>query len=241
MNVALNTRKINNTDLAARLVKPDIRRLMALQNLTYLPFSSSDNPPIYFMYRGVEEREHKEIFRAHNIRYDITVIPPKVVMGEYIKTVGHFHPVKANTGLSYSEYYEVLDGQALYLLQKNDQEGEAEEVILIEAKKGDKVYIPPNYGHITINPGKRTLVMANLVEAAFKSDYEPIKRKKGAAVYCFRDDFSGYAIVPNNNYTRQVEPKRVKAAEWPSPIPVSKKNSFYDLFVDNPRAFVFLK
>jgi len=37
---------------------------------------------------------------------------------------------------------------------------------------GDTVFIPPGYGHVTINPSDhRTLVMANVVSNAFLSEY----------------------------------------------------------------------
>ena len=46
-------------------------------------------------------------------------------------------------------------------------------------KEGDKVVVPPNYGHITINPFDKTLVMSNWVCSDFPSIYEPIKRLGG--------------------------------------------------------------
>ncbi len=54
--------------------------------------------------------------------------------------------------LHYPELYEVLKGDANYLLQRAQNEERVDEVILVKATRGDKVIIPPNYGHVTINP-----------------------------------------------------------------------------------------
>jgi hypothetical protein len=46
----------------------------------------------------------------------------------------------------------VLEGDAHYLLQRAQNEERVDEAILVKATRGDKVIIPPNYGHVTINP-----------------------------------------------------------------------------------------
>jgi len=82
-------------------------------------------------------------------------------------------------GVPYPEVYEVLDGKAFYLLQSRD----LTDVIVLAAKKGDVILIPPGYGHVTINPGKTDLVMANLVSPEFSSEYGEIAKNHGAAYY----------------------------------------------------------
>jgi oxalate decarboxylase/phosphoglucose isomerase-like protein (cupin superfamily) len=53
---------------------------------------------------------------------------------------------------TYRELYEVLKGDAHYLLQRAQNKERVDEAILVKATRGDKVLIPPNYGHVTINP-----------------------------------------------------------------------------------------
>ncbi len=48
---------------------------------------------------------------------------------------------------TYSELYEVLERDAHYLLQRAQNGERVDEVILVKATRGDKVIIPPNYGH----------------------------------------------------------------------------------------------
>ena len=81
---------------------------------------------LYYMYRGIKE--------DGDLRYDITIIPAKMLGMEFNKTKGHYHPE------SYGELYIVLEGEAIYLLQKLDQEGEIEDVYMVEAQKGEDVY-----------------------------------------------------------------------------------------------------
>jgi glucose-6-phosphate isomerase len=116
---------------------------------------------------------------AHNLRYDLTVIPPRDLCGEWVKTKGHYHP-KNPAGIGYPEVYEVLEGEAHYLLQSRD----LGDVVLITAETGDIVIIPPGFGHITINPSReRILSMANIVSTAFESEYGEYESRRGAACY----------------------------------------------------------
>jgi glucose-6-phosphate isomerase len=135
------------------------------------------------MFRGLYLNDpDKKWLEEHKIRYDITRIPGQVICGEWIKTKGHYHQ-SAPDGYAFPEIYEVLEGEALYLLQKID----LSDIILVNARKGDLVLIPPGYGHVTINPSEGTLLMANLVSSAFTSEYLPFEKMQGAAYYLFAD------------------------------------------------------
>ncbi len=81
-----------------------------------------------------------------NIRFDITVIPPGAVGGEYVTAKGHYHPASP-AGIGYPELYQVLAGEAHYLLQRKD----LRDIVVVIAKAGEFVLIPPGYGH---QPGK---------------------------------------------------------------------------------------
>jgi len=69
-------------------------------------------PPLYFMYRDLAKSDaDRQWLRSHKLRYDITVIPPCTLSGEWVKTKGHYHP-KNPAGIGYPEVYEVLEGEA---------------------------------------------------------------------------------------------------------------------------------
>ncbi|MCH7902689.1 hypothetical protein IIC68_02965, partial [archaeon] len=146
----------------------------------------------YYMYRDVcLEKDRREI-RKNDLRYDITVLPPFTVGGEYNKTFGHYHPKIPKTRTYWPEIYEVLHGKAHYLLQSD------KEFLVFEARKGDKCVMLPGFAHVTVNPGSETLVMANWVYPGFKSDYLPIEKKKGVHWYETEQGF-----IPNKNYSKQ--------------------------------------
>ena len=143
--------------------EPDVR---CYKDAAHIFMQQTDEPgdkPLYYMYRNVALTVDLGIFQESGIRYDITTILPIKIGQEYNKTIGHFHPTKPNSSETYPEYYEVLAGEALYILQKNARSGDVEEILAIEAKKGDKVFIPSGYGHVTINPGDQLLVIRYVV------------------------------------------------------------------------------
>jgi len=172
-----------------RRVEPDVRWLEDLRDVA-CDTSWMDTAPhveAYFMYRDLYAMpEHRDVLMAHDLRYDITVIPPLKMGREYVKTLGHYHPhVAADARFTYPELYEVLEGEAHYLLQKprRGHIDRVDDVTVLQARQGDKVLVPPNYGHVTINPAEKTLKMANLVCRSFTSIYEPYKLLHGAAYY----------------------------------------------------------
>lgn len=189
----------------------------------------------YFMYRGVTRDRDRKLFARHGIRYDVTILPPMMFGREFNKTLGHYHE-EALPGLSYPEVYEVLAGKAHYMLQKRAVGGsKVEEVVLVKARAGEKVVVPPNYGHVTINPSKtKPLVMANLVERSFKSDYEPFVKKRGAAYY-----ETEKGMVANKTYAKAPQLRIVNARNL-AENKVFKKN-IYREFIDKPERFYFLK
>lgn len=177
---------------------PDIRWLYDMRDVLYDQkwAASADNMELYYMYRDLYlSKADSEDLVEQGIRYDITIIPPLMLGSEYVKTAGHYHPSIPGGNISYPEIYEVLEGEALYLLQKRD----LSDVVVVRAKAGDKVMIPPDYGHITINGSNKRLKMANFVSRNFASIYDPIREMAGGAYYYTLDGYLenvGYSNLP---------------------------------------------
>jgi glucose-6-phosphate isomerase len=99
--------------------------------------------------------------------------------------------------------YEVLEGCAHYLLQSQA----LDDVVLIDARAGDLVIIPPGYGHITINPARdEPLIMANIVSTAFESEYGDYERLHGAAYY----ELTTGELVKNPHYPAVPPVRRIR-------------------------------
>ncbi len=126
---------------------------------------------------------------------------------EWNKTFGHYHPL-APSGEYYPEVYEVLAGKAIYLLQHRDAQGRIDDVLVIPAVPGDKVFMLPGYGHATINPGDEPLVMANWVAGSFSSEYGDYKQRHGAAYFALAGA-EGVRWQANPNYGQLPEARVV--------------------------------
>ena len=165
--------------------------------------------PLYFMYRDLARSPaDREWLRREGIRYDVTVIPARVLCGEYVKTKGHHHPPDGK-GVPYPEIYEVIRGGAHFLLQTRD----AGDVLLVRAGPGDRVLVPPGYGHVTINPEEVSLVMANLVSDRFESDYSVYERMGGAAYF----ELAGGRLVENPRYRSPAPVRTLEARDQEGP------------------------
>jgi glucose-6-phosphate isomerase len=193
---------------------------------------------LYYMYRGVCRAIDSTLIRQHGLRYDVTILRPGTVGSEYIKTAGHYHPLKPGTEFTYPEVYEVLYGRAHYLLQTEPDE-EGVEAVLVEASAGDKVLIPPGYGHITVNPGPDWLVMSNWVAEGFASLYGPIKELGGGAYFALAGNGEEERLVVNPRY----RPTPGISARRPSDLPefgLVLGRPMYFAFLESPEKFAYL-
>jgi glucose-6-phosphate isomerase, archaeal len=183
--------------------EPDIRRLYDMKDIIYDQrwLTTAEDFDLYYMYRDLFlSRSDGEKLREHGLRYDITIIPPGMLGREYIKTAGHYHPIVPNGRVTFPELYEVLDGEAIYLLQNLD----LSDVVAVNARAGDKVLVPPNYGHITINRSNKTLKMANFVAKDFVSLYNPYKDRAGGAYFFTKEGWIKNERCPEASQLRMV-------------------------------------
>lgn len=221
--------------------EPDIRYLEDALNVLYGKPEPNENPPLYYIYRGVSQEADVDLFEEGQLRYDLQVIPPGLNEREFNKTLGHFHPSKPNSKETYTEYHEVLTGEALFLLQKNNRTGEAEEVRVVAAKKGDRVYIPSGFGHVIINPGDQVLVTGHLVNSIFEPLYQPFAEKQGAAYYYILTEHEKGDFVKNPHYSQSTGLEMVSAPNVSQPVELPEGKSLYQAFIDNPKLFAMLK
>jgi len=212
------------------LVEPEVRWIEELRDVA-CDMGWMENVPnieVYYMYRDLYlTLEHKDTIAEHQLRYDITVIPPLKMGLEYVKTLGHYHPhITPGSPYTYPELYEVLEGEAHYLLQRpaNGRLDCIADALIVRARKGDKVVVPPNYGHVTINPSEKPLKMANWVCRSFKSVYEPYKLLHGGVYY----ELVRGKFVPNRWYADQPDIRVRSPIEVPE-LELVREKPMYDL------------
>jgi glucose-6-phosphate isomerase len=156
---------------------------------------------VYFMHRGVfaSKADIQKAFYDAKQRFDITVIPPAIWGMEYAKTAGHYHdPIEK------PEIYQVVSGEALWIMQKNDTAGNVIDVVTVRGKAGDIAIMLPGYGHVSVNLSEtEPLVLANWLTWHQTSFYGSFKDNQGAVYYVVRQPDGTPALVPNPKYQAQ--------------------------------------
>lgn len=195
----------------------------------------------YFVYRGIYLPEHQQLVEENRLSYDITVIPPFRLGKELNKTLGHYHAPKPGTAnIAHPEVYEVLHGEALFLLQKMDGRfDQLLNVIAVMGKTGDKIIYPPNYGHIIVNVGNDVLVTGNWCSLDYKPLYKEVADKHGMSYYVIADEFEQFKFVPNRNY-KDGPPVRMIDTKFMSKLAISSNQPMYVTGVSNPQTLDFL-
>jgi glucose-6-phosphate isomerase len=222
-------------------VKPSVRMIEDMYTVLMEPESLPDRKDMYLMYRKVSRADDVAFMDRHKVRYDITVIPPSMIGQEFNKTTGHYHALKSGTHFAYPEIYQVLYGTGLFLIQKMDaQFKQLISVYALEAKVGDKIIYPPNYGHCIVNTSKDVLVVANWVADHFESDYKDIALKHGMAYYVIADEEKQYSLIPNSNYqdhpvVRVLDPKNFQSFDI-----MRSTKPMYLAGIENPKSLEFL-
>lgn len=190
---------------------------------------------LYWMYRYFESKKDRPFFDKHGMEYDLTVLKNGQIGDEYIKTVGHYHSNLKGTDTSYPEVYEVLQGKIEYILQTKENSGKVD-VFVVQTKPGDKVIVPPNYGHVSVNSGDSVAVSSNLQKSDLPqgADYDSYKEHEGAAIY-----LTTQGIKENPKYKIN-RVKRVVPKEKPE-FGLSRDKSLYQSFLEEPEKFDYLR
>ena len=200
---------------------------------------------LYYMYRDICRAVDRAILQRYQLRYDVTAIKPFCLGREFMKTAGHYHPD------DFGELYELLNGRCFCLLQRSNLRNHSiiQEVILVEAVAGQKIVIPPGFGHILINPGPDYLVTSNWVSSRFSSQYELYKEAQGAA-YFVTSSGSGLrttpylriniGIVKNPNFEEVADISFAQPARQIKRFGLIEGKPMYNLINEDPKKLDFL-
>lgn len=199
---------------------------------------------IYWMLRDLGLKEMPDYKQLHGLRYDISIFHGCTFGPEFMKTSGHYHPVIPGRTSAWPEVYEVLHGKALYLLQKVDdidadpKNARVEDMIIVEGNPGDKIIMPPNYGHVTINPLDTPLVMSNWVSSRFSSVYGKVEAARGFAYYLLHGD-GRPQWIRNTRYNAFPPLRRAQVCEVPA-LGLEKNVPLFQAGLAHPEKLAFL-
>lgn len=216
----INTKII---DVNWKKYSPNVRTFWDMKDLYKKTDEFDDNKWLYFMYRWVylNDEDKKFFEEENNMRYDVTILIPELISDEYNKTYWHYHPVN-NSWNRYQELYQVLSWSAAYLQQNDNQS------FFTNAFEWDSVVMEEWFWHVTVNPSTDDyLVMANIVDNNFDSEYWEYKENKWANHYYYTTWFE---INPNYKNELIIQEKEEYFEQW----------DIYSQFLENPDKFNFL-
>lgn len=191
----------------------------------------------YYMYRNIHIKDDSPLFKYSELRYDITVIFPGILGKEPTKTLGHYHSRAEFSPYTYPEIYEVLAGEAVFLLQKRNG-ATISDVVVVKALPGDKLLVPPDYGHVTINSGNTILVTSNLMATSATSDHRDYIEKRGAVYHLIKGE-EELVFQPNFRYGVLPSIREIKPCLSEN-LCLFTEFSLYESFVKNPAKFRYL-
>jgi glucose-6-phosphate isomerase len=199
---------------------------------------------IYWMMRDTGLKDKPDFKQTAGLRYDISIFRAANFGREFMKTSGHYHPL-LDGEVAWPEVYEIIDGKALYVLQKvNDidlgpDEVTVEDAIIVEAIPGDKVIMPPNYGHVTINTLPDPLIMSNWVSSRFSSVYGKVEEAIGFAYYYLHGDGSP-RWVKNPQYKKALPALRKAVVREVPELGLTRDTPLYQACAADPDRFTWL-
>jgi len=200
---------------------------------------------IYWMLRDTGLKSMPDFKQTAGLRYDISIFRAAHFGREFMKTSGHYHPLIPGGEVAWPEVYEIIDGTALYVLQKVDSidlgpdDVTVEDVIILEGHPGDKAIMPPNYGHVTINALDVPMVMSNWVSSKFSSVYGKVEEAVGFAYYYLHGDDQP-RWVKNPNYKKPLPPLRRAVVREVPALGLTKDKPLYGACAADPERFVWL-
>lgn len=187
----------------------------------------------YWMYNGITLLEHADSFAQNSIQYELTLLHPQRLGRERSKTFGHIHtfPSDRESRVNYAEVCEVLAGEAIFLMQTLDLDNRlARHCVAVRAKVGDKVILPPNTHHLTINASNEPLLFSDLISVHTRGDYSGMSAMHGAA-YLYTDEW-----IANQQYQHFEdvgELELIDAIEYPA-LNLTREVPLYELIWRSP-------
>ena len=170
-----------------------------------------ENRVIYCYTSGLWLPDDEEVWKNARVVYGIVFFLPGVFGGEYVKSSGQYHAVAPAQRMATPEIYTVLVGCGHFMLQRSSPPyKEILDAALVEVNVGETFVVPPDYGHLQINPTNDPLIFSYTVAHPLVSNYEPYRQSRGAMYYEMAAGPERYVF--NSHYPSRL-PLRIFQAE----------------------------
>jgi glucose-6-phosphate isomerase len=210
-----------------------------LEQMRSLMYDASEKPDcqLYEFYAGVFNEKDKLTIEKSGLRYDIIMVYPGQVNEEYKKTSGHIHKKSELLKTGYPEIYEVLYGTAMFLLQKSENKI-VKEFYSVRTKAGEKILIPPEFEHATVNIGSTPLIFSDLISVKAENEYTGIQSHGGMAYFVLNKN--GVPDTVRNTKYKDIPPVRYKEPLENKFLNIVFGNYIYDMLVSELGTFAYL-
>lgn len=221
-------------------VKPRLfleRKAKDLERVWAAPITKAfSNKTVHRIYRYVGD---SALWRQANLKLDITVVLPGFWRKEYVKTTGHYHLPLAGKTIASPDFYQLVYGKGIILIQRADNKKIVPYVIY--PKLLQPVFIPPEYAHSTINIGKEPVIFQNICTRDPHLNYEPILERGGMLYFLMQDKGKTYFSLNPCYQAMGNKVEKIRCVSiWLRKKFLEKRQSFYALFQHNAPKLKFL-
>jgi glucose-6-phosphate isomerase len=198
------------------------------------------NREIYRYTSGLWFAADEATWKKANVIYGIVVFPPGIFGNEYNKSSGQYHPIIPPNTMATPEVYTVLHGTGYFMLQRSSPPYETiDHAVVVEVQAGETFIVPPDYGHLQINPAGEPLVFSYAVMDGMSGVYEPFRKTQGAIYYAMADKNGLVSYRFNTHYKKRIPLQIVKAGEI-CQLPLLNDKVTYQTIRDNLGQLEFL-
>jgi glucose-6-phosphate isomerase, archaeal len=217
------------------LVEEDlVRRLADMRDVLADGAGHQGRSIAYRMLNGVRRAEDDHLADLP-LRYELTAMTGRPIGWEAAKTLGHVHVRPQGSSIGYPEVVEVVHGEAGFLVQDlvaSPHGPLSRRAWLVRARAGDRVVLPPDLAHVTIDLGAGPLVFSDVIDRAARGIYAGVAAARGFGWYVGADG----QLCANPRYAQAPLLEEVSAVEWSGPATAA----LYSTFRDEPSRFSWL-
>lgn len=214
---------------------PEIRRLEHIRASLRDPHCCGPED-VYAIAMDVARMQDRDELKKRMLLFGVVTYAAGRLGEEPIRSQGHVHRISQHSGCSPPELYEIWQGKAIVYMQEyvDDDPGRCFAVL---AGPGEKVLVPPGWGHATISADPDTpLTFGAWCDREYGFEYEAVRAHKGLAWYPL---LQGKNVVWQHNPRYIAGRLQVVTPRHYTEFGLSSA-PIYQQFIDEPARFQFI-